>query len=380
MGKPARSPRVFWFSNSPAAPTGYGTQTAQVVRRLKRRGHDVAVHTNFGHYIGMGKWQGVPLYPSGYDNYSQDNIWGNWLDFVERSDDPAVMITLCDVWVLKNPNLSKVERILSWVPIDHASLVPEVAAWLRRDNVTPVAMSKHGKAACDRAGIEAVYIPHALEKHWKPTSVPVDPWPGRFVVTIPNANKGVLPSRKAWGENLLAFSVFAQRHPEALLYLHTEAKPQHGIDLVMLIESLGLTSEQVQFINQYDHRMGVDDQTMAAIYTRSDVLLSATAGEGFGLPVLEAQACGTRVIVSNFSAQPELVGDGWIVDVQPQWNPAQGGWFCTPIVESIVEGLEQAFARWQSDGSHSDEAVQFAKQYDADAVFAEGWSALVDRE
>jgi glycosyltransferase involved in cell wall biosynthesis len=125
--------------------------------------------------------------------------------------------------------------------------------------------------------------------------------------------------------------------------------------------------------------MGVDDQTMASIYTRSDVLLSATAGEGFGLPVLEAQACGTRVIVSNFSAQPELVGDGWIVDVQPQWNPTQGGWFGTPIVESIVEGLEQAFARCGSEGSHSEEAVEFARQYDADRVFGEAWAPLVDR-
>jgi glycosyltransferase involved in cell wall biosynthesis len=94
--------------------------------------------------------------------------------------------------------------------------------------------------------------------------------------------------------------------------------------------------------------------------------------------VLEAQACGTRVVVSNFSAQPELVGDGWIVDVQPQWNPTQGGWFCTPIVESIVEGLEQAFVRWEQDGGHSPEAVAFAQQYDADRVFNEAWAPLVD--
>ena len=377
MGKPARSPRVFWFSNSPAAPTGYGTQTAQVVRRLKRRGHDVAVHGNFGHYLGMGKWHGVPVYPAGYDNFSQDNIWGNWLDFQRQAEGPAIMVTLCDVWVLTNPQLAEVERILSWVPIDHAGVVPAVAKWLQRDNVTPIAMSKHGKAACDRAGIESVYIPHALEKHWQPSPVQYDPWPGRFVVTIPNANKGTLPARKAWGENLMAFSIFAQRHPEALLYMHTEARPQHGIDLMLLAQSLGLTQEQLQFVNQYDHRMGVDDATMASIYTRTDVLLSATAGEGFGLPVLEAQACGTRVIVSNFSAQPELVGDGWVVDVQPQWNPTQGGWFCTPLVESIVEGLEQAFARWQAEGSHSQEAVDFARQYDADRVFTDRWEGLV---
>lgn len=374
MSKPARTPRIFWFSNSPEAPTGYGTQSAQVLRRLKRRGHDLAVHTNYGQTLGMGKWHGIPLYPSGHDNYSQDNLWGHWLDFTGQSPDPAIMVTLCDVWVLTNPHLPKVERILSWVPIDHMNVVPAVERWLRRDNVTPVAMSKHGLAACERKDIPAVYIPHALEKHWKPT-VTEDPWPGRFVVTIPNANKGVFPSRKAWGENLLAFALFAKSRPNALLYLHTEAKSLHGIDLVALTEASGIDSKQVVFADQYGHRMGVPDDIMAQIYSRTDVLLSATAGEGFGLPVLEAQACGTRVIVSNFSAQPELVGDGWCVEVQPQWNPSQLGWFCTPQVRSIVEALEAAY---ETGGGHSQQAADFALEYGADRVFEERWVPLID--
>ena len=375
MGKPARSPRVFWFSNSPAAPTGYGTQSAQVLRRLKRRGHDVAVHANYGQTLGMGSWSGIPVYPAGEDGFSQDNIWGHWLDFTGESDEPATMVSLCDVWVLTNPNLAKVERILSWVPIDHMNVVPKVESWLRKPNVTPVAMSKHGLDACERKDIEAVYIPHALERHWKPTELPDDPFAGRFVVTIPNANKGVMPSRKAWGENILAFALFAKKHPDALRYLHTEAKSAYGIDLVALVEAAGIDPKQVQYAQPYAHRMGIDDRTMAQIYTRTDVLLSATAGEGFGLPVLEAQACGTRVIVSNFSAQPELVGDGWIVEVQPQWNPTQLGWFCTPMVGSIVDALEAAY---QSGGGRSDDAVKFAEDYRADDVFRDRWVPLID--
>jgi len=114
---------------------------------------------------------------------------------------------------------------------------------------------------------------------------------------------------------------------------------------------------------------------MAQIYTRSDVLLSATAGEGFGLPVLEAQATGTRVVVSDFSAQPELVGDGWVAQVQPQWNPTQLGWFCTPMIHSIVDGLEAAY---EAGGGHSDKAVEFAQQYEADRVFNERWVPLLE--
>jgi glycosyltransferase involved in cell wall biosynthesis len=368
---------IFWFSNAPTVGTGYGTQTAQVVRRLKKRGHKVAVHANWGHTHGLSKWNGVTLFPAGFEGFSQDNIFANYMRWWQMCGEEPIMVTLCDVWVLKNPKLQD-HPVVSWTPIDHANVTPDVLTWVSKSTVTPVAMSKHGRDAMARAGVESVYIPHALEKHWKPTAIDGDPWPGRFVVTIPNANKGVLPSRKAWGENILAFAIFAKQHPEALLYLHTDSQVQHGIDLLALLKACGVSPEQALFVDQYDYRMGIDDETMARIYTRTDVLLSATAGEGFGLPVLEAQACGTRVIVSDFTAQPELVGDGFKAEVQPQWNPTQLGFFATPLVHSIAHGLEWAWQRWREDGPHSDQAVEFARQYAADKVFNEGWVPLVD--
>jgi hypothetical protein len=326
---------------------------------------------------GIGKWNGMRLFPMGYDSWSQDLVMKHYESVQAESKTPLVFATLCDVWVISNKRLGEIENIWSWVPIDHAGVPPKVEEWLVRDNVTPIAMSKHGSRAMNDRGIEHVYIPHALEKHWQPMVVERDPWPGRFVVTIPNANKGVLPSRKAWGENLLAFGVFAKSHPDALLYLHTDATAMsQGIDLPTLIRAAGIQPDQVMFVDQYEYRMGVSDETMAAIYSRSDVLLSASAGEGFGLCVLEAQACGTPVIVSNFSAQPELVGDGWIVDVQPQWNPTQNAWFCTPLVHSIVKALEEAYERPRN--TISQEAVEFASAYSADKVFAEGWVPLLE--
>jgi len=65
------------------------------------------------------------------------------------------------------------------------------------------------------------------------------------------------------------------------------------------------------------------------------------------------------------------------VDVQPQWNPTQQGWFCTPQVASIVEGLENAYA---AGGGHSQEAVKFAEGYRADKVLAERWVPLLEEQ
>ncbi|MGH3607909.1 MAG: glycosyltransferase family 4 protein [Pseudonocardiaceae bacterium] len=51
-----------------------------------------------------------------------------------------------------------------------------------------------------------------------------------------------------------------------------------------------------------------DDIALNAIYGAVDALLFPSLHEGFGLPVLEAMACGTPVVASNISALQELLG------------------------------------------------------------------------
>lgn len=48
---------------------------------------------------------------------------------------------------------------------------------------------------------------------------------------------------------------------------------------------------------------------LAALYTRAAVFVYPSLYEGFGMPVLEAMACGTPVVTSNISALPETAGD-----------------------------------------------------------------------
>jgi glycosyltransferase involved in cell wall biosynthesis len=116
--------------------------------------------------------------------------------------------------------------------------------------------------------------------------------------------------------------------------------------------------------------MGIPQEALAAIYTASDVLLAASMAEGFGLTPLEAQATGTPVIVTDFSAQPELVGDGWVVPGQPYYNAPQKSWWMTPSIGAIEEALEAAYAKGRY---RSDKAIAFAEDYRADKVYAEHW-------
>jgi glycosyltransferase involved in cell wall biosynthesis len=53
----------------------------------------------------------------------------------------------------------------------------------------------------------------------------------------------------------------------------------------------------------------VSDSEVLSLYAKADVFVYPSLYEGFGLPVLEAMACGCPVITSNVSSLPEVVGD-----------------------------------------------------------------------
>jgi len=157
------------------------------------------------------------------------------------------------------------------------------------------------------------------------------------------------------------------------LYMHTESSgSMGGIPFDPLMKSVGLDGDKVKFVNQYQLRVGIPNDAMAAIYTGLDVLLAPTLGEGFGLTVAEAESCGTRAIVNDFTAQPELISDGWKITGQPLWDPAQEAWFNIPSVKDMVRALEESYER--RDERHSESARQhIVDNYDADTIYTERW-------
>jgi glycosyltransferase involved in cell wall biosynthesis len=72
-------------------------------------------------------------------------------------------------------------------------------------------------------------------------------------------------------------------------------------DSLTLIRTLGL-GEHVRLIEN------AADSDLAALYTGASMLVLPSFYEGFGLPVLEAQACGTPVITSDRGSLPEVAG------------------------------------------------------------------------
>jgi glycosyltransferase involved in cell wall biosynthesis len=197
------------------------------------------------------------------------------------------------------------------------------------------------------------------------------------------ANKGN-PSRKAFDSQFAGFAQFAKAHPDAVLYCHS-AKAEHGencgVNLPELAAYHGLIDgTNILFPDAYRNIIGFDDAYMRAVYSAADVTLMATMGEGFGIPIVEAQACGSPVIVGDWTANAELCFSGWKIDkpkAVPMWT-ALGTYQYHVMPGAVSDALEKAHTM-RGNQDYRNRARKGALQYDADKVTEKYWKPYLEK-
>ncbi|MEO7001154.1 MAG: glycosyltransferase family 1 protein [Ktedonobacterales bacterium] len=108
--------------------------------------------------------------------------------------------------------------------------------------------------------------------------------------------------RKNYERLIEAFAI-AQQHPDGPRQLVIAGRKGWLYEGVFAaVERLGL-GEQVRFLDY------VADADLPALYTAADALAAPSLYEGFGIPVVEAFACGTPVVCSTGGSLPEIAGD-----------------------------------------------------------------------
>lgn len=372
--------KILFHSNAPWAQTGYGQQTAIFVPRFRELGYDVAISAFWGLVGRAIEVDGIRVYPS-------DDSWGNrnlpaiaahWAGGNPRG---CQIITLMDVWVLTGRFLDEL-RVASWCPVDHEPLPPRVREYFERTGATPIAMSRFGERMMQDAGLEPEYVPHGVPTDiYRPCGdvgavreqlgIPKD----AFVVGMVAANKGFSPPRKAFPQALEAFAELRHRHSDAVLYLHTEMTGLYeGVNLHSLVEALGIPTSAVIKAPPFNLEFGISQEAMAHIYSAMDVLLSPSYGEGFGIPIIEAQACGVPVIVNDFSAMPELCHElCWKIGGERYYDPTQGSFYQIPSIPEIADALRCAY----DDRGDWTTVREAALDYDADKITRGYWAPLL---
>lgn len=372
------SRRILWHSNAPWANTGYGVQTKLFVPRFRDiLGHEPLISAFYGVSGATLAFDGIKVLPSDYgDTYGNDLIRAH--STFNRAD---LVATLMDVWVLDPKKMITLPWV-AWTPVDHDPAPRHVIDALVKGKAFPVAMSQHGKKTLEEAGVENVYYaPHSPEPLFyeimdAQTAKNDLNWQDHFVVGIVAANKG-WPSRKSFPKMFEAFTKFAEKRKDALLYVHADYRAPWGVRLDKMAAEIGVPSDKIRWVDIYQNTVGLAPDFMQYVYNGMDVLLNPAMGEGFGVPVLEAQVCRTPVITSNWTAMPELTRFGRAVGGRKvMTNQYSFQW--DPDVDEIVDALEYYY-NLRSTNEYEDLGMlarEWAMAYHPDRVTMEYWGPI----
>jgi glycosyltransferase involved in cell wall biosynthesis len=124
----------------------------------------------------------------------------------------------------------------------------------------------------------------------------------RYVCTV-----GTVQPRKNLVTLIEAIGILKKRGQLAHQLVVAGARGWKNSNVDRLIQRSGLTEQEVRFLGF------VPDDDLPLLYSGAAVFVFPSLYEGFGLPVLEAMACGVPVVASNVSSIPEVARDAAIL-------------------------------------------------------------------
>jgi len=320
--------KVLAYCDSPTCATGFGTVSRNIFEGLVKTGrYEIDV-------LGINYW-GDPhdlpyrIWPTGTnpkkDPYGREKV----LNMIPKMDFD-ILFFLQDSFILEfvptimehlRKNRAKPFKSILYYPVD--SIIKQKWA----ENVNPadylVAYSEFGKKETlrrvDRDDIRVIphgvnareFFPMEGESIEKFRTQYFGPYRDYFIITNVNRNQ----QRKDIPRTIAAFKEFRKIVPESLLYLHMAMKDQ-GWDLAEVCKSMELDiTKDVIFPKNFGPNQGYPREILNMLYNSSDVVVSTTLGEGFGLAWMEAMAAKTPVIMPANTMLPEFITDetGWLV-------------------------------------------------------------------
>lgn len=403
--------KILEASDKISGRSAYSRVSDQLLKRLAaikdgdKPRYEVA-HIPMGKAFNMGKWitrENITIYPSGNTPFAEDVMVEHYVDF-----GADILITLKEPWVFH----SIYKMAVNFVPnaiIDHSPVSPYITNALHTTFKT-IAVSRFGQRELKQAGIDNVeYIPHGvdskvfrpLEEHKKDCKKMWHLDDDDFTVLLVARNQ----ARKQIPHQMRIYQRFREMNPDVKshLYLWTEARPSTeltedtvtplgqadlGVNLMPEMMALGIM-QSVRFPEETDLiKKGLDDWVgdvygpdqksydMVKLYNCADVLLGCTGGEGFFLPGIEAQLCGIPEVVTDYAAQPETLGAGYLIpwttnDNRPDYDVSNsaGVRYVKANIDRAAEALTKVMNGDRAKISRR--ARQFAMRYDWDRVINE---------
>ncbi len=130
------------------------------------------------------------------------------------------------------------------------------------------------------------------------------------------SNKELIKTKKRYNLNkdfiFYSGSISPRKNLIRLIKAYNRVKEKAKLDLVITGNKMWKNDQEMKLIKQNRgiKLLGyVPKEDLRGLYNLAEMYIYPSLYEGFGLPILEAQACGCPVICSNTSSLPEIAGD-----------------------------------------------------------------------
>ncbi len=375
--------RIMVNTNGVWSPSGYAQQAKQFLPLMAKAGYPTSCVAFYGLEGGMVGLDGITFYPRIASQWGEDAMINHSKHF-----NADVVFTLQDIWVL-DPNAMRTlatqkRRWIPIVPIDHEPIPPAVKERLKLA-YRIVSYAPFGTRELQDQGFHSTYIPHTVDTKVfykrnksevrKGMGIPDDV----FLFGMVAANKDN-PPRKSFQEAMEAFKRFHDKHPKSALYFHTLTKQQGGFPIDEYAKVLGI-ADCVYAVEPYETLYLIDQSDMSKVYSAMDCLLAPAQNEGFGVPLIEAQACEVPVIATDFTAMRDLVIDGEtgykIKVAYKRFSPLLS-YVAIPSVDDLYDQMEKVYATdREAMGKKGREFI--VKNFDLELVWNTKWLPFLSK-
>jgi glycosyltransferase involved in cell wall biosynthesis len=359
-------PKILFCNEASFMNSGYANYGKELISNLyETNKYEIA---ELGCYatIEDSRCKNVPwiFYPNAvlpkdprYNKYKSGsaNAFGFWrFDLVCLDFKPNIVIDIRDPWMFEYQSFSPLKEFFHWIIMPPIDSVPQKPEWMNTFSLADLIIpyTNWAKKALEIFNNKNLY-PHIAPagvntKIFKPIELAKKKYKldDTFVIgaVMRNQRRKLIPSIMT-----VFKKVSNNTNKKCMLYLHTTYPEMVGWDIPNLLIQNGII-DKVLFTyvcknckhyypsvfrgsqtfcnkcNGYTCTLsgitdGVKDSELAEIYNTFDILLQYSICEGFGIPQIEASACGIPVCSVDYTAMSEVIRniDGYPIRVNHEF-------------------------------------------------------------
>lgn len=349
-----RKKRILMCAESSHVISGFGNYTRNILSRLHNSGKYEVAELSCYRSAQIPKkepwtvFPNIPTDPEALKNYGNNpsNAFGMWaFDAACTIFKPDIVLDVRDYWMLSFVELSPLRPYFHWLVAPTIDSAPQKPDWLQTF-INADSVSAHTQWGIDYLKSTGLKI-NLVE----PLNDSVDTDSFNVSMSANNTirNSNIIPSddfivgtvmrnqkRKLIPNLIKIIKQVSRKYKNVKLYLHTSYPDNNGwdipgllleheaADLVYLSYKCQNTNCKKFFISKYHENPaickfchnpsaticnvtnGLSDTELSDLYNVFDVYVQYAICEGFGIPVVEAASCGTKVITVAHGAMEEI--------------------------------------------------------------------------